>query len=251
MPKLKDKLKKMRACSISDTKVENGMIMGYASTWNNLDTQGDVVRKGAFAKTIKERVAAGKVPLMVIHMLHGGDTIETIGVISKAVEDDTGLWVEAELFDSQFAQETRDKIKIAPNLFGQSIGYKAITSKVLLDEAGNETGFEELLEIMLMEVTVTARPANTETSAGAKTEGDISELEDLRAELSALRKTVDAIQGVPSDTVIEVKTAATHTTLDENDHSVDSMREELERQRRVIVCMETKNEGFTSEVKST
>lgn len=241
MPKLKvkDKPKQVMYCKASQTRVENGMIMGYASTWDNVDAGGDIVRRGAFTKTIQERVATGKVPLMVVHMLFGGDTNETIGIITKAVEDEVGLWVEAELFEGQIAQETRDKVKIAPNLFGQSIGFKTIMSKVIVDEAGNETGGEELLEIMLVEVTVTARPANTETSAAAKTESvetKLSEIEQLKVDCAALSERVSAIQGTPIDTDLEEKAASKsadkHVTLDE-----------IDRQRRVISLLEKSNEG--------
>ena len=64
----------------------NGTIMGYAMVFDVLDRQGDITRNGAFTKTINERVAAGKVPLMVTHMAHGGDVPEIIGTITKAEE---------------------------------------------------------------------------------------------------------------------------------------------------------------------
>lgn len=226
--------RRTKISSAPDMKVEHGIISGYASTWDNTDLQGDIVRRGAFTKTINERVAAGKVALMVIHMGHGGDTVETIGLINKAVEDETGLFIEAPLFDAQIAQETRQKVLDAPNLFGLSIGYRTITGKVIMDSQGNDTGGEEILEAALFEVTVTAQPANIETSAAAKTgyESFRKELEQVKADLAVL-KNASAIQGTPLDTSV-IADAAEHATLNE-----------IARQKRVILCLEKTDEGAT------
>lgn len=166
----------------------NGQIMGYAAVFNNVDRQGDIIRPGAFSKTIAERITSGKVGLMVRHMANGGDTLETIGVISVATEDAKGLWIEADLFDAQCAQETRKKIMDAPGVFGMSIGYKVVRSSDIVDNDGNYTG-KELIELALYEVTITTIPANEETTAEAKS-ADAGVIEELRQRVAALENSL-------------------------------------------------------------
>ena len=145
----------------------NGKIVGHAAVFDNVDHQGDIIRPGAFKKTIKERVAAGKVGLMVRHMAMGGDTQETIGVITKAVEDSQGLYIEADLFDAQLAQETLSKIIKSPKMFKMSVGFKTVRSSDIIDKEGTVTG-KELQELALFEVTITTLPANARTWAEAR-----------------------------------------------------------------------------------
>lgn len=144
-----------------------GEISGYAARFDNVDRQGDIIRKGAFKKSCSERVRAGKVLLMARHFAHGGDTAEAIGLIAEAREDDKGLWIRAKCYNSQLAQETREKIKSSPNAYGMSVGYQTVRANQLYGKEGEVTGFE-LMELKLYEVTVTAVPANEETTAEAK-----------------------------------------------------------------------------------
>ncbi len=146
----------------------DGEIAGYASVFDNVDSQGDIIRKGAFARTIAERVAAGKVLLMARHFAHGGDVAEAIGIITEAKEDDKGLWIRAKLYASPMAQDIRAKIQLSPNAYGMSVGYSVLQSTPLYAKDGSESGLE-LRELKLYEVTVTAVPANDQTSVEAKT----------------------------------------------------------------------------------
>lgn len=170
-----------------------GEISGYAACFDNVDRQGDIIRKGAFSKSCRERVKAGKVLLMARHFAHGGDTAEAIGLITEAREDDKGLYVRAKCYGSQLAQETREKIKSSPKAYGMSVGYVPVRSNDLSDADGMVTG-KELLELKLYEVTVTAVPANEETSAEAKSAvPPVPELEALKARVAKLESLAESI----------------------------------------------------------
>lgn len=174
-----------------DGKEDYGEIMGYAACFDNVDRQGDIIRKGAFAKSCRERVKAGKVLLMARHFAHGGDTAEAIGQIVEAREDDKGLYIRAKCYGSQLAQETREKIKTSPKAYGMSVGYVPVRSNDLADDTGAITG-KELLELKLYEVTVTAVPANEETTAEAKSAvAPGLSLEALQARVEALEAKVE------------------------------------------------------------
>jgi HK97 family phage prohead protease len=134
----------------------NGWLEGYAAVFGNVDAQGEVIRKGAFAKTITERVPAGKVPLMVVHRRDGGDAMQIVGRIVEAREDDVGLWIRAEFGSDADSQAAR--AKVADGLVrGLSIGYTVI-GEAAAQYAGQPV--TELVEIKLLEVTLTAFPAN-------------------------------------------------------------------------------------------
>lgn len=165
-----------------------GEISGYASVFNVVDAQGDIVRPGAFAKSCRERVAAGKVALMIRHFANGGDVAESIGTIAEAKEDDKGLWIKCNLFPTQVAQETREKVKASPGLFGLSIGYKIVRSADIRDADGNITG-KELNEVALYEVTLTMMPANEETTGTASAK-NVSEINELRERLAAVEAAI-------------------------------------------------------------
>ncbi len=135
---------------------ESGWLEGYASVFNVIDQQAEVVRPGAFTKTIAERVSAGKVKLMTMHMAFGGDTMEVIGTIASAKEDTRGLWIHADFASTDHAQEAR-KLAVEGHVSGLSIGYNAMAAAPLTEDGKT---IIELTELRLLEVTLTARPVN-------------------------------------------------------------------------------------------
>jgi len=137
----------------------NGWIEGYANVFDVIDSSDEIVRHGAFAKSIRERVPAGKVKLMIRHLAHGGGALEVIGTVTEAVEDAKGLKIHADLAGTDAAQETRQLI-LEGHLWGLSIGYQPVqwgyvdidTKEIL-----------ELSEVKLFDVTVTGAPVNEES----------------------------------------------------------------------------------------
>lgn len=157
-----DKTKRMKHCVVPrfEAKEKDGKlyIEGYASVFNEIDHDGDIVLPGAFAKTINERVAAGRVSLMARHFAHGGDVLETVGTIIEAKEDEIGLWTRSELDDTQLAQETHAKIKSNGNRFGMSIGGQWIGPDPRRNDEGDQIGLL-IKEVALYEVTITLMPS--------------------------------------------------------------------------------------------
>ncbi|MFA4974586.1 MAG: HK97 family phage prohead protease, partial [bacterium] len=76
-----------------------GVFEGYASVFGNVDAGGDVVERGAFAKTLKERGSK-------VRVCHQHDWKDVIGKPLELREDDRGLYVKAQLvLDVQRARE--------------------------------------------------------------------------------------------------------------------------------------------------
>ena len=165
-------------CKAMGAASGKGWIQGYASTFNNVDLQGDVIRPGAFAKTISERVAAGKVKLMVQHMTHAMMATDVIGTIAEAREDEKGLWIHADLASTKVAQDVR-KLISEGHVTGLSVGFWPLDCGEITMEDGKKV--LEIKEAKLAEVTVTAFPANEEaTILSVKTADTVTtELEDI------------------------------------------------------------------------
>ena len=90
-------------------EADGGLCTGYASVFGNEDLGGDVIERGAFKKTIKERIPTGYVKFMDSHRMYAG-TQAVIGKIVDAHEDDHGLHFTAHFSKTALAQEIRVKM---------------------------------------------------------------------------------------------------------------------------------------------
>lgn len=190
-----------------------GFIEGYAAVFDNVDRQGEVIRPGAFTKTINEAVKTGKVLLMVRHFAHGGDVLETIGKVIEAEEDETGLYIKAQFSERSLAQEVRSMAKEGL-VTSMSIGYETIQERSIIEEGITVT---ELIELKLGEVTLTNVPANElAIVTGAKSLAlgieRIKEPEaDMLSALSNLSKTIsDVLTKFKPQTPLETKPMTNH-----------------------------------------
>ena len=144
---------------ISDQAVFDSQLRyveGYASTFDNVDQGGDVVRKGAFKKTIKDHLKARLMKFMSVHFAYGGGTPEVIGTVVEAKEDKYGLWVKFEMARTQLAREAYGMI-VDKHVSGLSIGYSVINGGWIVVD---EIDIYELKELRLWEVTATPFPMN-------------------------------------------------------------------------------------------
>ncbi|MBJ7401598.1 HK97 family phage prohead protease [Mycolicibacterium sp.] len=147
--------------TIKSADDETGTFVGYASVFDNVDAHGDVVRRGAFQKSIS---SGTPIPLQ---WEHGGtaDPRNYVGDVIRATETDTGLEIVGK-FDmtSDFGQAAYKNVK-GRRVQGLSIGYTV--AKQVKTAAGNE-----LLDVNLVEVSVVSRGANAEaTIASVKSAG--------------------------------------------------------------------------------
>lgn len=74
----------------------DGEFTAYASVFDNIDSYGDVIRKGAFADTLTAWKDSGNtMPLLYGHNF--ADPFSNIGAITSAEEDDHGLKISAKI----------------------------------------------------------------------------------------------------------------------------------------------------------
>lgn len=112
---------------------------GYASVFDHLDRGGDVVRRGAFADSLKR---AGKVPLLWQHRSQ-----YSIGFIEKLEEDQRGLRVVGCVTHPAAAAMVKRGA-----LSGLSFGYRVTAAR------GGGAMPRELMALDLAEVSLVAQP---------------------------------------------------------------------------------------------
>ncbi len=159
---------------------EAGTFTGYASVWDSPDSYGDVIRKGAFAKTLKRMRPA---------MLWAHDTSTPIGTWTDLVEDERGLKVAGKLVtETRMGSEALALLK-AGAVSGLSIGFRAVRS-----ERGPNGG-RVLTEIELPEISVVVLPAATKARVES-VRGRSTHPASMSAYLETVRRATSAIKGL-------------------------------------------------------
>jgi len=126
----------------------DGRFAGYASVFDVVDSQRDMVLRGAFANTLQER--AGHIKLLWQHQWE-----EPIGIITKLFEDARGLYMEGVLLmDVARAREAYALMK-AGVVRGLSIGYTP--GRWVRDP---DAGVRKLQSVDLWEISLVTTPAN-------------------------------------------------------------------------------------------
>jgi hypothetical protein len=127
---------------------------GYASLYNVVDQQNDVVLPGAFASSLRDWQARKRLP----SLLWQHDTTQPIGRINRIVDNAKGLLIEGVLFfalKQGFEASTLVKERA---LDGLSIGFQVAKST-----KDPRTGNRLIQEAVLWEVSLVTFPANLKT----------------------------------------------------------------------------------------
>ncbi|WP_407410751.1 HK97 family phage prohead protease [Acinetobacter sp.] len=135
---------------------EDGFFSGYGAVFGNLDWYNDIILPGAFKQTLADWAEKGKFP----PVLWNHSTNEPIGVYTKMVEDEKGLYVEGKLLinDVPRAKATHALLK-AKAIDGMSIGYRTIKSSY-----NESTDVRELIQLGLDEISIVTMPANEKST---------------------------------------------------------------------------------------
>lgn len=200
MPQIITKIQQKRANSplinykyfkVDQLKVDTASrkVSGYFAVFGNVDLAGDLIIKGAFTKSIQER-GPGTTNGNKIAFLYQHTMSQPLGLITKLIEDDFGLYFEAIITDeltnplfntvlAQLKDGTLDQF---------SIGYNYVWDKIEYD-ADKEAFI--CLELYLAEgsvVTLSCNPLAQFEGMKAQDQEDlrIKLREDLETELKAL-----------------------------------------------------------------
>jgi len=130
---------------------EKGTVTFYFNAFDNVDSDNDVTRKGAFSKTMNDN--KGRIKHFKNHNIY-----QTPGVIKELGEDEIGAWARSQLIiGTQLGKDTYEEYK-AGAITEHSFGYD------ILKSLKNPQGYRELTEVRLWEVSsLTAWGANEKT----------------------------------------------------------------------------------------
>lgn len=119
---------------------------GYASTFGVIDLGGDVVLRGAFTNTLKERMP---------RLLWQHDTSQPLGRVLSLSEDARGLAGEFKISRTSRGHDAYQLLKDGA-IDSMSIGY------VPEDQEFSEDGIRQLKSVHLYEVSLVTLPMNEE-----------------------------------------------------------------------------------------
>lgn len=180
-------MRKVFQLNLKNLEQDDRTFSGYGSTFGNVDRVGDIVEKGAFAKSLETHEASGTMPAMLLHH----DMHRPIGVWTKMSEDEYGLSVEGKLTQGvRDADEAYALLKDGA-LHSMSIGYR-----VVREEYDRKSGVNHLHEISLHELSLVTIPANAAAVVGGVKDDDgipnIRELERVLREAGLSRREAKA-----------------------------------------------------------
>lgn len=142
---------------------KTGEFEGYGAVFGNMDSHGDVIEPGAFAKSLLDLQREGR-PLPPLYKQHGkatGNAHEPIGIWTEMKEDAAGLYVKGKLIglDTERGKWNLSQLKEGA-LKGLSIGYVVPPhgSKNGSGRAGEPKRY--LKSVMLREVSLVDTPSN-------------------------------------------------------------------------------------------
>ena len=141
---------------IKDVDLTKRIVVGYFSQFGSKDSDGDIIVKGAFAKTINEQKSR------IAHLLQH-NIQAPIGKILSLTEDSNGLKFESQLSQSTLGNDTL--IQYQEGILREhSIGFNII-------QESQKDGFNEIQEVKLWEGSTVTFGANPNTPVvGIKSE---------------------------------------------------------------------------------
>ena len=130
---------------IADIDEKMGIVKGYGSYFGNKDSDGDVIAKGAYQKTIQEN--GERVRYLWQHKMD-----KPIGKIKEMYEDDKGLMFVAEIPKTTLGNDALELMK-AGIVTENSVGILPIQKQM-------KEGFREITEVKLYEISAVTLAAN-------------------------------------------------------------------------------------------
>lgn len=169
---------------VKDLDEGSRMVSMYLSKFDNIDSDNDVIRKGAFTKSIYER-GPSSASNRKIAFLRYHNWEMPIGKFIELKEDDNGLFAVAQLSESTNGQDALIDYKEGI-IREHSIGFRYIKDKIrfIEDAAMDSGGFYEVNEVQLFEGSAVTFGANEFTNVVdvAKSEGGKEGMIDRIAE---------------------------------------------------------------------
>lgn len=174
---------------IKDVDSASRKVALYLSVFDVIDSDFDVIKKGAFKKSIQER-GVDSTSNRKIQYLRFHDWEKPIGKFIELAEDEKGLYAVGELGRSTLGEDALKDYEDGI-IREHSIGFKYVKDKVKFIEDGSTPigGFYEVSEVMLYEGSAVTFGANEYTNVvGFKSENKTEEINKISSELETVIK---------------------------------------------------------------
>lgn len=130
---------------LKDADEKSGIVKGYGSVFGNIDSDGDIINKGAYTKTISEN--GNRVKYLYQH-----DMDKPLGKMVNLYEDEKGLVFEAEIPKTTLGRDVMELMK-AGVITENSVGILPIRKEMV-------EGHRHINEVKLYEISAVTLAAN-------------------------------------------------------------------------------------------
>ena len=188
---------------------EEGTFEGYGSVFNNTDLGNDVIKNGAFYKSLKKRGYKS------VKLLYQHKSDMPIGVFDSIKEDEHGLYVKGRLaLKTQAGRDAYELLKMGA-LDGLSIGFRANPDQVSYDKRSRK---RIIKEVDLMEISLVTFPMNPKATVN-----------QVKGEAISIREWENGMRDAFSLSRSEAKVAAKAVTeaFSDNQREVDNVNAEM------------------------
>jgi len=171
-----------------ETNAEERTFEGYAAAYGNVDSDGDIIVRGAFAKSIKEGLPANRIKILYQH-----DWNTPIGVPIEMREEQKGLYVRGKVSKTRTGDEALELMRDGV-LDRMSVGFSIPAGKAETDEKG----IRHIYEGILREFSIVTFPANEQAViTGVKALKDIRVFaQDAELSEKAKQELLDEISSI-------------------------------------------------------
>jgi len=212
---------------VESVDLEKNEFLAYFSVFDNEDLGGDIIKSGAFKKTVKER--GGKVHVLYNHDYH---IRMPLGKTSVLKEDELGLLTRGKI------SETTDGKDMLVLLQDGVIEEGSIGYKVIQEEINKENNTRILKEIKLYEVSFVPFAMNPEARLVAVKSAENKQLMDkFDSLMEKMNQMIDKIgetkslqEEEPEKSTPPIETADAETLTDEEKTSLYLAKERLKRE---------------------
>jgi uncharacterized protein len=156
-----------------DVDEKNSIVKGYGSIFGNVDSDGDIIMKGAYTKTLQDNGSR-------VRYLYQHNMDWPIGKMINLFQDDKGLAFEAEIPKTRLGKDVIELMK-AGVVTENSVGILPITREM-------NGQYRELREVKLFEISAVTLAANDQALI-TDVKGNV-DLEKISKKYDALAKLI-------------------------------------------------------------
>jgi HK97 family phage prohead protease len=211
---------------IEDVDDVKGIVTGYFSAFNNIDSDGDVIVSGAYKKSIAENGPMGRNRIM--HLLQHNPLMPLAKPI-ELMEDAKGLRFTSKITETSYG---KDVIKLySEGVFNEhSVGFEII-------KADNKAGYREIKEIKLWEGSTVTWGANPNTPIESMKSWDKPKSEEMLAKFCNILRNGDLTDESMIQLEIGLKQIENHLKELESVQIVESVETQFKSEEDPTIAM--------------